>query len=812
MRDLWQDLRFGGRALRKNPGFALVTVAVLALAIGANTAMFSVVNAFLLRPLPVREAERLVQLLTLQGRDPVSVSAIDYEAWQESAGSLDGVTLALPEWRNLTGDAEPVRVDAARVLPDFFTTLGAAPLLGRTFAPEEGRGEPARVVLLSHALWQQRFGGDEGVAGRTLLLDGQAHEVIGVMPPGLDLPFRTALWTPLSLDTLDATGRTIRNYFGVARLKRGVSAAAADEELKVIARRLEAELPATHAGWSASAVPLRQMLLDDYSGGLRRGLLALLAAVGFLLLIACANLANLLLGRALGRSHEVALRLALGASRGRLVRQLLTETALVLAAGAAAGVLLAMWATPLLVGMSPVEALALGDRLLDTRLDAGVLFFAVGVTALTGLLVGLLPALQATRSDLRRFLTERAAAGAGRPGARRVMSATVVAQVALTLTLLTAAGMMLQGFARLLRMPLGFRPEGVASLELALPEASYGAPERRAAFAEQLVGRVQALPGVSGAGISTNAPLSHNYWDARFECEGRPPASESEVLLTADRLVTPGYLEMLGVTLLRGRLLTAEDRAGAQQVVVVSESLANICWPSQDPLGKRARHRRPVLGSSWMTVVGLVKDVKEDRSAFRRDRPVWYVPYLQVPDSRPLYVLVRSDGDATNLAAQIRGAVHALDPSLPAQTVLRLEAYLGSLIRPDRFSAFLLIGFAGAGLTLASVGMFGLLSYGVSQRTREIGVRMALGATPKDILRLVVGQGMKLTTAGLALGLAGSFAAMQALARFVHEAGPVDWLAVCAACVLMAGVAVAACALPARRAARVEPLVALRYE
>jgi putative ABC transport system permease protein len=812
MRDFWQDLWFGGRALRRNLGFTLVTVAVLALAIGANTALFSVVNAFLLRPLPVREAEGLVQLLTLQWRDPVSVSAIDYEVWKESADSFESVTLALPEWRNLTGGGEPVRLDAARVLPDFFSTLGVEPYLGRTFAPEEARDRAAHVVVLSYGLWQQRFGGNPGVLGRTVLLDDVAHEIIGVMPPGMDLPFRTALWTPLSLDTLDTTERTIRNYYGLGRLKRGVSPAAADEELKVIAGRLEAERPASHAGWGAAVVPLRQMLLDDYSGALRRGLLALLAAVGFLLLIACANLANLLLGRALGRSHEVAVRLALGASRGRLVRQLLTETGLVLAAGAAAGVLLAAWATPLLVGMSPVETLALRDRLLDTRLDAGVLLFALGVTALTGLLVGLLPALQATRTDLQRFLTERTATSAARPGARRVMSATVVAQVALTLTLLTAATMTVQGFARLLEMPLGFRPEGVVSLELTLPPASYAEPERRAAFAAQLTERVRALPGVTAAGISTNAPLSHFAWDTRIECEGRPPASESEVLATADRLVTPGYLEMLGVTLERGRLLSADDRAGSQPVVVMSQSLAQICWPGQEALGKRVRRRRPVLGSSWMTVVGVVKDVKEDRSAFRRHRAAWYVPYLQVPDSRPLYLLVRGEGDATRLAAQIRGEVHALDPNLPAHAVLPLEDNVRSLIRPDRFSAFVLGGFAGMGLVLASVGMFGLLSYLVSQRTREIGVRMALGAQPGDILRLVAGQGMKLTAAGLALGVAGSFAAMQILARFVYQAQPVDWVALGAAAALMAVVALAACALPARRAARVEPLVALRYE
>jgi predicted permease len=812
MGTLGQDLRYGWRTLRKNPGFTFVAVVVLALGIGANTAIFSVVNAFLLQPLPVRDPDGLVQLITLQGPDPVSVSAIEYDAWRSSAASLETVTLGLPDWGNLTGDAEPQRVSRAAVFADFFPALGVEPLLGRNFLPEETRGEPARVALLSYALWQQRYGGDPGVVGRTVLLDDVAHEIVGVVPPGIDLPFRTALWTPLSLDPLPENQRGIRNYFGLARLRAGFSPAAADEELRVIARRLEGEFPATHAGWSAKAVPLRHGLLEDFRGNVHRGLLALLAAVGFLLLIASANLANLFLSRAIGRRHEVALRLALGASRGRLVQQFLVETSLVLAVGAAAGVLAAVWATPLLVRLIPVETLALSDHLLAVRLDARVLAFTFAVTVLTGLLVGLLPALRASRPDLRQFLNEQATAGSLRPGARRLMETTVVVQVALTLTLLTAAVMTVHGFGRLLQMPLGFRPAGVVALELSLSPGRYAEEVQRALVVEQLAERARAVPGVRAAGVSTNAPLSHNYWDARFECEGRPAASESEVLLTADRLVTPGYLEALGVTLLKGRLISAEDRAGSQPAVVVSQTLARICWPGEDPIGKRVRRISRVIPAPWMSVVGLVADVKEDRSGFHRDRAVWYVPYAQLPQARPFYLLARSEGDPMQVVAGLRREIQSLDANLPVADVQPLEAYVASIIRPDRFSAFVMLFFAGMGLALAAVGLFGLLSYAAMQRTREMGLRMALGAQPSDILRLVVGQGVRLTLAGVALGLAGALAAVRVGAQFVFGADKMGAATIAAAAALLIVVSMLASYLPARRAARADPMRALRYE
>ena len=812
METLWQDLRYGARQLLRNSGFTVVVVAVLALGIGANTAMFSVVNAFLLRPLPMREPDRVVQLITLQGTDPVSVSAIDYMVWKTSAKSFENVTLGYPDSRTLTGGGEPLRLSTGLVLADFFSTLGVEPRLGRSFRPEESQGAPAHVALISYGLWQERFGGDPNVLGRTLVLDDEGYEVVGVAAAGFDLPFQSQVWMPFSLDLLTEPQRSIRSYFGVARLKPGVSLAAAEQEVRVIAKRLEAERPSSHAGWSASLVPVRRFLLDDIPGNVHRGLVTLLAAVGFLLLIASANLANLLLGRALGRSHEVAVRLALGASRGRLLRQLLVETSVVLALGAGTGVLLAVWATPLLVEFSPVETLALRDHLFSIPFDTRVLAFTLGVTVLTGLLVGLLPALHASRPNLQQFLNQKADLGSLRARARRLMETTVVLQVALTFTLLAATVMTVQGFARLLQMPLGFRPEGVLSLEMSLPATRYAEPSRRALFAEQLTERARALTEVRAAGISTNAPLSHNYWDARFECEGRPPASESEVLLTADRLVTPGYLEALGVTLLRGRLIAAEDRADSQPVVVVSEALAQVCWPGQDALGKRVRRVSRVFGTITMTVVGLVADVKEDRSAFRRDRPVWYVPYAQLPDSRPFYLLVRTEGEPAALAAQLRREVWALDSNLSVAGIQPLNAYPASLIRPERFSALVMFFFAGMGLMLASVGIFGLLSYVASQRTREIGVRMALGARPSDILRLVVGQGMRLALAGFLLGLVGAVGAMRVVARFVYGAQGMDAVSLLAAAVVLAGVALLACYLPARRAARVDPMVALRYE
>lgn len=810
---LWQDLRYGARRLRKSPGFTLIVLSVLALGIGANTAMFSVVNAFLMRPLPVREVDRLVVLFALQGPDPFGVSVYDYQEWSQGTESFESVAIGQVSSMNLTGAVEPERVNAAAVIPDYFRTLGVEPAQGRNFLPEESQGaRPALSVILSHGLWQRRFGGAADILNQTVLLDGQGYTVVGVMPPGFDLPFGSDLWIPFSLDAVPENLRGFKRQFGVARLKPGVSRQQAQGELEVIAERLAQRYPDTHQGWSAGLLSYRRSLMDDFNGNVHTGLLTLLAAVGFLLLIACANLANLVFSRALGRSHEIAVRQALGASSGRLVRQLLTEGFLLLVLGGTAGVLLAMWATPYLVRLSPVVATGLSDILLDVRLDLRVLAFAAGVTLLTGLLFGLAPALRAANPNLQQFLNEKGARGALGLSTRRWMNATVVAQVALTLVLLSAALVTIKGFYRLQRLPVGFRPDGTLNLQINLPENKYPDHGQRVNFVEELLEQVRGLPGVQSAGVSTNIPLTTNSWDSLYECEGRPRASESELLLTADRHVSRGYLETLGVRLRRGRLFTAEDTAESLPVVIVSDSLARICWPNDDPIGKRVRRVNPATETPWRTVVGLVEDVKEDRAAFRRDRAVWYIPYGQRDSSRALNLLVRAEGDPARLVPMLREQVWAIDRDQPVSEALVMRAHLAELISPERFSALVMIFFAAMGLVLAAVGIFGLLSYVTGQRTKEIGVRMALGAQPGHILRLVVGQGMMLALIGLATGALGALATMRVLANFVYGADPTDIGTLGGAAVVLAVAAGLACFLPAHRASQVDPMTALHYE
>jgi len=811
---LWQDLRYGARRLRKSPGFTLIVLAVLALGIGANTAMFSVVNAFLVRPLPVKEVERLVALSAMQGPDPFGVSAYDYLEWSREGRSFESVSVGQAGSMNLTGDGEPVRVNSAAMLHNYLPTLGVEPRQGRNFLPEETQGEqPARSVMLSHGLWQRRLGGAPDILGQAILLDEQAYTVVGVMPPGFDLPFHTEVWIPFSIDSLPENLRGYKRLIGLARLRPGVTHGQAQQELNAIAERLAARYPDTHQGWGASLLPYRRALLDDFNGTVRIGLLTLLAGVGFLLLIACANLANLVFSRALGRSHEIAIRQALGAGPWRLVRQLMTEGFLLLALGGVTGVLLALWVTPYLVRLSPVVAAGLADSLLDVRLDLRVLAFAAAVTLLTGLLFGLAPALRAATPNLQQFLNEQGARGALGLASRRLMNATVVAQVALTLILLSAALVTLQGFYRLQQLPVGFQTDGRVNLQISLSPNKYPEQSQRVNFADELLQQVRGLPGVEAAGISTNIPLTPNSWDTIYLCEGRAPASESELLLTADRLVSPGYLETLGVRLIRGRLISAEDTAENLPVAVVSESLARICWPNDDPIGKRVRRYNPAVEIPWRTVVGLVEDVKEDRGAFRRDRAVWYIPLAQRDTGpRALNLLVRAEGDPAALVPLLREQVWALDRDQPVSEALLLSAHLSELTSPERFSALVMIFFAALGLTLAAVGIFGLLSYVTGQRTREIGVRMALGARPRDILRLVVGEGMLLAGVGLAVGVAGSLAAMRVLANFVYGADPADLGPLTGAALVLGGVALLACWLPARRAAQVDPMVALRYE
>ena len=820
MDSLWQDLRYGLRTLRARPGFALVAVLTLALGIGANTAIFSAVNALLLRPLPVADEDRLVFGLALrEGFDPFGTSFLEYALYRDESKSFVSSGLGAPRQFNALGWGDPERLRGSAVMSDYLTTVGVKPVLGRLFVPQDDRPGGPGVALIGHDLWQKRFGGDRDVIGHTLNLEGRSYTVVGVMPPGFDMPYEAEIWVPMqvSIESLPIGQRAANGNEFVGRLKPGVSLAQADAELKALARRLEREYPQIRRGWSYGLVTVRQLLLADLGGRTRLSLLMLVAAVGCLLLICCANVASLLLARGISREGEIAIRLSLGARRGRLVRQLFTESLLLAVIGGAAGVLLAFWMEPVLLALNPIRAVGLGPYLTDFRIDGRVLLFSLAVTLLTGTIFGLAPALKAARpGDSLPALKRREQRAGGGSAGRRGLGVLVASEIAVAVTLLVGGGLMVQSFRRLQSVDLGFRPENRLMVDLPLSAAKYPDRDDEVRLMHQVLERVRAVPAVVSAGMTTDVPLALLSLDSVFEVEGRPRVNPADVPITAHRLVTPGYLETLGVTLVRGRFLEEQDRADSPPVVVVSEELVRQAWAGEDPLGRRIRRVRTGQTGPWMTVVGVVSDVKEDRFNFRIDRPVWYMPYAQstfpLPVSLPLSLVVRTTGNPVAAAPAIREAVHAIDPDLPVAGMMPMQEFLVGVLITERFSAVLMATLAGLGLLLAALGLYGVMAYSVGLRTGEIGLRMALGARPRDVLRLVIVQGLTLVLAGLAVGVGGALALTRLLAGTLYQVSPADPKTFVVVAIVLSGVALLACWLPARRAARVNPMVALRCE
>ncbi len=810
-RGLAHDVRVALRQVKSHPGWSLLVVLILGLGIGANTALFSVFRMLLLKPLPVEDVDRLVAATTLHGEDPVQSSAFDYLAWRSGVRSFGSLGAAQPRSLNLLLDGEPRRLEGAAITESYLPTLGIEPSLGRTFAEEDFRGGGSPLVLLSHALWQDAFAGDPQALGTTLLLNGRAHVVVGVLPPGFDLPFGTTVWVPLSFDLLSDRERLIRDLFVSARLREGVSFCEAHEELKAAASRLELEFPRSHKGWSAQLLPLRRLLLDDFDGHLRPALLSLGAGVSFLLLIACANVANLLLARVLDRNRELSLRAALGAGGGRLLRQLLVEGIILAGLGGALGVLLAYASLPLLLASSPSQPLALGASLHDVAIDPTALGFTLLVTLGAGCGVGLVPALRASRTSLMHVFRDGARSGAGR-SSRRLMRFVVVAEVALAVALVGCAALMVRSFEKLASVGLGFEPDGILVARLGLPPNDYPDLSRRADFVERVLSRVRALPGVESAGVTTNLPLDHLGWDAFYVPEGGAPLELDELPSAADRLVSSGYLETLRVELLQGRLIGPEDQAGRQNVVVVTEDLARRAWPGQDPLGKQIQRRRPGgdgAGPS-MSIVGVIGAVKEDRAAFRGERPAWYVPYPQFDSVRDLTLVVRTAGSPESAAAALRAAVASVGSTVPVYGTTTLHGNLAGVLSQERFSAVLLSLFAALGLLLAALGIYGVLSYSVVSRTQEIAIRMALGADRPSLLTGFLADGLRVAGTGLALGLGVAALVGHLIGNLLFEVTPADpeSFVLTTGVVLMASVA--ASTIPAHRASRVDPMNTLR--
>jgi putative ABC transport system permease protein len=813
MQSLLNDLRYGARTLLKKPGFTVVAVLTLALGIGANTAIFSVINAVLLRPLPFREPGRIVSVANVdlkEGGDPFVSSWPDFNDWRAQNQSFEKLAAFNPRDLNLAGAGEPLRLRGAMVTSELFPLLGASPQLGRGFTAEEDR-PGAHAVILGQDFWRRHFNADPRAVGRTLDINGLSYEVVGVMPAGFEFPYSAEpveLWVNAGIDGEGRAPlmaqRGNHNLSVVGRLKPGVPLAQAQSEMARIAEDLAKQYPDTNTGFGARVTPYLESLVGD----LRFALLLLLGAVGCVLLIACANVANLLLARGAARQREVAVRAALGASRWRVVRQLLTESVLLAACGGAAGLLLARWGTDSLMAFVPQSL----PRAARPEVDAGVFGFTLLVSLLTGVLFGLMPAWQAAKVDLTEALKEGGRSGDGARG-KRLRGALIVAQVAVALVLLVCAGLLVNSFWRLQRVEPGFDPHNVLTFSVSLQGARYDQPQARENFYQQLLARVSALPGVTSASASTVIPLSGSNSDAGFAVEGVPTdPAQPYPNITYLRVVRPDYFRTMNIPLREGRDFDEHDTLRSAPVVIVNETLARKYFPNQNPLG---RHINPAFGVDergilWREIVGVVGDVRH-ASLREESGPEAYVVQAQAP-WRTTNVVARTSGDPRALIPAVRREVGALDPTLPVYAAKPLEDYLATSLARPRFGAVLLAVFAVVALALTLLGLYGVMSYTVAQRTREIGVRIALGARPRDVMRLVIRQGAILTLLGIVIGAAAAFAATRLIKSFLFEVSADDGLTFAVIAGLLAAVALLACYVPARRATKVDPMVALRYE
>jgi putative ABC transport system permease protein len=805
MDTLLHDLRYALRQLRRSPTFTLAAIACLALGIGANTAIFTVINAVLVRPLPYPEPERLVMLFEATAGDAAdrnTVSPANFLDWRAQSRVFERTAAIYDLGVNLTGHGAPAEVAAEAASADLFPLLGLVPVLGRTFTDREDGPGGGNVVVLGYGLWQRRFGGTRDVVGQVVRVDDQPYTVIGVLPEGAGLagqPRAPDLWIPLALDPAhDYRASGGRYLTVVARLKPGATLAASEADLRTLAARLEAAHPEFNGGWSANVVPLTSYV----TGSLRRPLLILAGVVALVLLIACANVTNLQLARATVRRREIAVRAALGAGRGRMMRQFLIESLLLSLTGGMAGALLALWLTDALAA----SATAAIPRLGTVEVDLPALGFTLLLSVVAGLLFGMAPAMQATRPDLHEGLRQGARGATG--GGTRARAALVAAQVALARVLLVGAGLLLKSFARLGRVDLGFEPERVVTARVTLPEARYRDPARQAAFFETLLARLDALPGVREAGAISWLPLSGLRSATDFWFGGRPIPSDAEQPTADISVVDPNYFRTMRITLRAGRGIASTDDARHPKAVVVSERFVRDYFPGQSPLGQQIF--MPWGDTLVATIVGVVGDVKHagvDSVA----QPTIYWSMAQFPWSG-MHLVVRADGDLRPVAAALPGVVQALDPELAVADVRPLETYLGDALARRRFSMTLLAGFAALALVLTAVGLYGVIAYTVLQRTREFGIQLALGASQAAVLGGVLRWGLRLVGAGVLVGVLGAVAFTRVLGALLYEVSATDPLVFAGIVALLGLVGLAASYAPARRATRVDPMVALRSE
>ena len=805
MDTLLRDIRYAARTLLKSPGFTAVAVVTLGLGIGANTAIFSVVDSVLLRPLPYRAPDRLVMLWENHPQDGAPRSPFapaNYSDLRTQTGSFERLGAIYPySTVNLTGAGEPEQLRLLRVSGDLFPTLGVAAQLGRTLSPEDDRPGGPNVLVISDGFWRSRFGSDREAVGRSVTLGGAPFTIVGVMPPGFALPTWSGdLIAPLGLDEQTAQLRAVRFLTLVGRLKPGVSLPRVNAELATIASRIAAAHPETNAGVGVTVLPVTQAVVGD----VRPALLVLFGAVAFVLLIACANVANLQLARAAGRGREMAVRAALGAGRRRLVRQLLTESVLLAACGALGGLALAAWGIEWLRHLGAVDV----PRIAETSVRWPVLLFTAAAALVTGVAVGVVPALHAMQPQLAGALSESGRGSAGGRERRRARSVLLVSQVALALVLLIGAGLMLRTLQRLLDVQPGVQVDRAVTLGTRVGGPRYQNPLATIAFYDQLTERLTALPGVQSVGAITVLPFGPSGPTTGLRFESRPPVGgpppEAEY-----RSVTPGYFAAMGIPLLAGRGFERADRSDSTLPTLVSETFAQRYFPGDTALGQRIR-LGPNPNAPWRTIVGVVGDVR-DLGLGAPPRPDVYVLFTQSP-SAAMSLVLRTTGDPGTAVAPARAVIRALDPDVPISNIASLRQLVGGSVARTRYAGSLLAGFAALALVIAVVGIYGVMSYLVTQRSRELGVRIALGARPGDILRLVLREGVQLGLLGAGLGVLAAFGTTRAMVRLLYEVSPADPMTYTAVSLLLIAVVLVACYIPARRATKIDPMVALRTE
>jgi putative ABC transport system permease protein len=808
MENLLHDFRYAFRLLAKTPSFSAIAIITLALGIGANTAIFTVVNAALLRPLAFRDSSGLMIVAEKSSFPIISTSYQNYIDWRDQSHSFASLEATRGTTITLTGAGEPERLNARMVTAPLLALLGVDACIGRTFRADEDRAGGAPVVLLSYGLWQRRFGGASDVLGKSIDLDSRQYTIVGVLPSGFELLQPAEVFVPLT--PWAATLPDDRNWHPgiivVGRLKPGVTREQARTGMVAITKRLEQQYPDYNTGTSADVVPLQEQMVQN----IRPGLILLLGAVSFVLLIACANVANLLLARAASRGREVAIRTSMGATRGRVVRQLLTESVLLSLAGGLLGLLFA-WAS-----LGPLLKISAGTvpQVLTVGLDRSVLVFTILVSVITGLVFGIAPALRTTKIDLRETLNEGSRGSTAGPGHYRLRGSLISIEIALAMSLLAGSGLLLRSFSRMQEVSLGFQADHLLVADLPLAESAYAKPEQRYGFYDHLIERARTLPGVRAVAAASFLPVSGGGGLIHFNITGHPPKTAHDYVAAGYRAVTANYFETLGVPLLQGRLIRSADNEKSPSVVVINAAMAHVYFPNENPLGKRMQiGATPDNQIPAMEIVGVVGDVTQGVGL--EPKAEMYVPYRQLDQLLPIFqmsIVLRTAGDPHLQAAALRSALAEIDPNQPLVKARTMEDNMAATVAQPRFRTWLIGIFAALALTLAAVGIYGVTSYSVAQRTSEIGIRVALGAQPADVFRILVGEGLRFALIGVAVGLVGALVLTRLLASFLYGTSASDPLIFTSVALLMIAISVVASFFPARRATRVDPMVALRHE